>query len=373
MENNFEFWEDYLTKIKNKMCSICKEKEAIFIDLHIHSNYSADGKQTLKEIIKSTKKFGFDVISITDHDSIKVYDELFEIVKNGLTYPLIIPGVELTIDNSEYGNQCHILQLFINPKESNLMNNVIKNYNAMFKRSEIQFERLSENKAVQELISKNNIDLSYHEYIEYLNENHLVPEYDTLGSYLMNKFKEKNINTFEILNRLEHYNLFETNLDKKKYKEIRFNKLKNKYLKTKNNYFDSHLLMSMLAIKEIDDDWWDSPSCGSLSVNSYGQLKINEINNKYMTVWAHPTENKLCVVEKCIKKSKNIIGLEQNIRNRYENINNFNDLLEKNNLFRIFGSDSHDNSGEFYRDMLYYKIDSLYFMKNVLGVTNEKN
>ena len=47
--------------------------------------------------------------------------ELFEIVKNGLTYPLIIPGVELTIDNSEYGNQCHILQLFINPKESNLM------------------------------------------------------------------------------------------------------------------------------------------------------------------------------------------------------------------------------------------------------------
>ena len=33
----------------------------------------------------------------------------------------------------------------------------------------------------------------------------------------------------------------------------------------------------MLAIREIDDDWWEEPNCGSISVNSYGQLKLEDI------------------------------------------------------------------------------------------------
>ena len=37
----------------------------------------------------------------------------------------------------------------------------------------------------------------------------------------------------------------------------------------------------MLAVREVDDDWWPAPACGSLSVNSYGQLKPEEINEKY--------------------------------------------------------------------------------------------
>ena len=113
-ENNYEFWEEYLERLKIKIKELCLQKEKLHIDFHMHSNYSADGKQDLKQILKTTKQKGFDIIAITDHDSIDVYDELYNMVENKLTNPLIIPGVELTMDNKEYGNQCHLLQLFIN-------------------------------------------------------------------------------------------------------------------------------------------------------------------------------------------------------------------------------------------------------------------
>jgi hypothetical protein len=125
--NNYEFWEKYLKDVKSAVRKICREKSELHIDLHIHSNYSADGKQSLNQILETTKEKGFDIISITDHDTLKVYDELYEIVKNGITTPIIIPGIEFTVDNREYGNQCHMLQLFVNPKDPVILKDVSKN------------------------------------------------------------------------------------------------------------------------------------------------------------------------------------------------------------------------------------------------------
>ena len=358
MKNDYEFWNNYLINLKKELLNLCNIKKEIYVDLHIHSNYSADGKQSINEIIESTKNKKFDVIAITDHDTVDAYEEIFELVKNGFTKPLIIPGIEFTTDNREYGNQCHILQLFINPKDKILVKDVKKNHNAMFNRSKIQFQRLKENIAIQEVLKNNKLKISYKEYVRYIIENDMVPEYDTLCNYLMNKFKTKNITTFDILNLLEKYNRLDCYKDRKEYKLKRFNKLKEKYLNEEKNYFNTRFLLSMLAVREVDDDWWDKPSSGSLSVNSYGQLKIEEINTKFKTFFAHPTESKLNVVEKIIKQKTSIIGLEKNIRNKYENISNFNNLKIKNNLFVINGSDSHDNSLTFYEDMSFYKLDS---------------
>lgn len=357
-ENNYEFWEEYLERLKIKIKELCLQKEKLHTDFHMHSNYSADGKQDLKQILKTTKQKGFDIIAITDHDSIDVYDELYNMVKNKLTNPLIIPGVELTMDNKEYGNQCHLLQLFINPKDIELINDVNKNYQAMFKRSKIQFQRIKENKALQEIFKENNIKVSIKEFFKYLNNNNFVPEYDTLIFYIMDKLQEKGITTFNILNLLEKYNDEDIYVDRKKYKEVRYKKLKEKYKDVEENYYNSRFLLSMLAVREVDDDWWDKPSSGSLSVNSYGQMKVDEITNKYKIFFAHPTEKSLKTVEKIIKNNKNIIGLEENIRNKYENINNFYDIISKYNLLRIIGSDSHDNKCTYYKDMEYYLIDS---------------
>lgn len=372
MENSYNFWQKYLIKIKNKIIEMCANQEKFYVDFHIHSNYSSDGKQTIDEILNTTKAKGFNLISITDHDSLKAYDDIYELVKNGLTDPIIIPGIEFTIDNSEYRNQCHILQMFINPKDSNLIKNVKINYKASFNRSIIQFNRISENVALQKIINEKNINLSYLDYKKYLEKNNLLPEYGTLGKYLSQKLKNKRISNFQILDKLEEYNNYDCFEDRKNLKNIKFKKLREKYNCSDDDSFNSRFLLSMLAIREVDDDWWPSPSSGSLSVNSYGQLKLNELNTKFMTFWAHPTESKLDVVNKNIKLYRNIIGLEKNIRNQYNDLNNFYNILSTNNLFEIIGSDSHDSTCIYYEDMSFFEMDSKKLKMLVMEFVNQK-
>ena len=82
MENDYFFWNTYLKQTINKIDNMMKEKDIIYTDFHMHSDYSADGKQSLTQIIDRMRNLGMDIISITDHDSLSVYDELFEIMKN---------------------------------------------------------------------------------------------------------------------------------------------------------------------------------------------------------------------------------------------------------------------------------------------------
>lgn len=77
------------------------------LDLHIHSEYSDDGKGTPEEIINSVKKKGLNGIAITDHNNVKGGLE-------GLKYSsedfLVIPGIEISTSDG------HILAL--NVKEN---------------------------------------------------------------------------------------------------------------------------------------------------------------------------------------------------------------------------------------------------------------
>ena len=45
------------------------------IDLHVHTNYS-DGTWNLKKLLEEAEKAKIEVLSITDHDKVKVYKEL---------------------------------------------------------------------------------------------------------------------------------------------------------------------------------------------------------------------------------------------------------------------------------------------------------
>jgi len=356
--NNYEFWENYLKRIKKQIIKLTEEKETLKIDLHIHSIHSADGKQTIKAIIESTRKLGFDVISITDHDTLSAYDEIYEYVKNGDSNPIIVPGIEFTIDNCEYGNQCHMLQLFINPKDKVIMDDVKKNHQAMFNRSKIQFERLNDNLAAQEIFNNNDIKVSYDEYIEYLNTNNMVPEYDTIASYILEKLQEKGITVFDLLRLAEKYNELDCYQDRKQLKRESFKKTKEKYPEIVENFYSIRVLISTLAVRTVDDDWWGKPSSGSLSVNSYGQLRVEDINDKYDIYFAHPTESKLGIVDKIITSKKNIIGIELNIRNKYENISDFYSIIKKHNLLETIGSDSHDSTLSLYENLEFYNISS---------------
>lgn len=75
------------------------------IDLHMHSNFSDDRELTPQEIIDNAIKNGMDIISITDHNSIKANEIALEYVSGKkIRY---IPGIE--IDCQYNGLNLHLL------------------------------------------------------------------------------------------------------------------------------------------------------------------------------------------------------------------------------------------------------------------------
>lgn len=65
------------------------------IDLHTHTNYS-DGTWDLTILLLEANKAGVEVLSITDHDTLKAYEELGKISYKSLFKGKILPGVELS-------------------------------------------------------------------------------------------------------------------------------------------------------------------------------------------------------------------------------------------------------------------------------------
>ncbi|MCL1811186.1 MAG: CehA/McbA family metallohydrolase [Methanomassiliicoccaceae archaeon] len=60
-------------------------------DLHIHSNFSNDGKSTVEEIIEAAVEKGLGCIAITDHNSFEAYGLAKD---NGKV--IVIPGIEVS-------------------------------------------------------------------------------------------------------------------------------------------------------------------------------------------------------------------------------------------------------------------------------------
>jgi len=70
-----------------------------YIDLHLHSYYS-DGIYSPEELVKKAKKFGFSIISITDH---QVVDGIKEAIKFGKKYKIkVISGIEINTKFKNY-------------------------------------------------------------------------------------------------------------------------------------------------------------------------------------------------------------------------------------------------------------------------------
>lgn len=65
------------------------------IDLHTHTNFS-DGTWNSKEILEQAQTANIEVLSITDHDTIKVYKELENIDVKKYYTGKIIPGIEFS-------------------------------------------------------------------------------------------------------------------------------------------------------------------------------------------------------------------------------------------------------------------------------------
>lgn len=85
-------------------------------DLHIHSYYS-DGIYDVKKLVKYAKEKGLDIISLTDHDSVRgVKEAMDEGAKENLQ---VIPGIELSTYNN--GESVHVLGYFFNGIPQNIL------------------------------------------------------------------------------------------------------------------------------------------------------------------------------------------------------------------------------------------------------------
>lgn len=357
--NDYFFWKRYLNDILIKMEKLLQEKEFVYVDLHIHSNYSADSNQSLEEIIERAKNLKLDIISITDHDSIKVYDDLYNYLKdNKIDRPIIIPGIEFTIDNKDYGSQFHILQLMINPKSDEIINNVIYQEQANWIRIEKQFERLKKNKAIQHFLKKYNFNCTIEEYKEYLNKCYRpIPEYKTIMEYLQNKMKKYNITNWDILEQMKKWNNTDKCITRKKIKQDAYEKLLNKYIDNSLSEYNFRFFHCLLAVRGADDDFYPQYEImGDLSVNNYNELKLDELNRNNITIFAHPSENKLFLLEELLKLNDNICGMELNKRCKYSDIKLFNNELKKLKMIKIIGSDSHDIDSDLYDNIDFYKF-----------------
>ena len=76
-------------------------------NLHIHTTNS-DGTKTVSEINQLAQQFGFDLVAITDHDTVEAIDEI-----NALNTPIqFMIGVEMSCKYA--GEDIHILGYFGN-------------------------------------------------------------------------------------------------------------------------------------------------------------------------------------------------------------------------------------------------------------------
>ena len=353
MENYIEFWNEYNKYIVKKLADLLTQKRSFLrVDLHIHSKYSVDGFNGLYEKIKRAKENSFDIISITDHDSVDIYDELYSMISKKWIEdsPLIIPGVEYTVYYEKYNGLCHLLQYFINPKSEIVRDRLHTNKIAFAKRSKIQFDRIKSNAALQALFSENDIYVSYEDYMAFIKAE--IPDYGNLILYLYTKLSAKGIDVARV--KKEIYSMVDADTNIKR---------RDKYLLALKRFEKRHgndilvdgkstLLLPLLAPVGIDDEDYSDPPLGILTVNKYGQISLKDFNDMGLYVLAHPEVEQIDLLETDIPLNYPFIKAYEINKSNYRS--SIEDIKEKafiTNKFYTVGSDSHNIEDGLY-DML---------------------
>ena len=109
------------------------------IDLHVHTNYS-DGTWSVKKILEEAQKASIEVLSITDHDTVKAYKELENINYKKIFSGKIITGIEF---NTVYkGVFFHLLAYDFDYKKLNKW--IYRNYEIKKPNLKLEFELMIE-------------------------------------------------------------------------------------------------------------------------------------------------------------------------------------------------------------------------------------
>ena len=99
-------------------------------DLHIHTTAS-DGHSTPRQILKNAQEHNLEVISITDHDTIRGYQQAAEIADE---YDIkLLPGIEITSDFN--GRECHLLAYCFDPDHPQIRQLIVQHNKSRLERA----------------------------------------------------------------------------------------------------------------------------------------------------------------------------------------------------------------------------------------------
>lgn len=109
------------------------------IDLHMHTTYS-DGTDSLEELLKKVNDVNLEIISITDHNSCRAYDEMQSINVSDIYKGEIIAGTEIT---TTFDNRViEVLAYGFDYKKLGYHLNCFYDPNLVLERTQILYERL---------------------------------------------------------------------------------------------------------------------------------------------------------------------------------------------------------------------------------------
>lgn len=350
------FTEKYNDYILYRIKNLLNESKTVYkADLHIHSQYSPDGHGSLFEIINRTKNYNFDIISITDHDTVKIYDDLqkvqcFDVLNK---YPIIVPGVEFTSKCKNYEGLCHILKYFINLNSLEIRTIIKQNLHSFYERAFKQFERIDENDVLN-YYKDIGCYFDYNEYIWYVESKCSHPDYINLMEYIFMKLKNKGVLIKDVYNKV----FLMCQNDICKTRKIKWLASLNRYAGRKN-FEDPMTLLGILAPLGLDDDDFKMyKPLGSLSVNEYNNVSIEQVSKLFgLTVWAHPIINSIEKIDKSLWRKINIDGLEKNLCNWRVDFYDLKQYADVQGLFYTIGSDSHSCNDKSYENLDYYNWD----------------
>lgn len=107
-------------------------------DLHIHT-IASDGHSTPEQIIRNARKHKLEIISITDHDTIRGYQKAKAVAQK---YEItLLPGIEITSDFKE--RECHLLGYCFDPDHTGIKKMLVRHYHSRLKRGKWIVDQLS--------------------------------------------------------------------------------------------------------------------------------------------------------------------------------------------------------------------------------------
>lgn len=334
---------------------LLQNQETYRIDLHLHTEYSSDGVQTVSQAIKKAKEKHFDIISISDHDTIDAYEEIF---KNNLfsdaSLPIIIPGVEFTASFPEYCGRCHVLKYLYDINDMQFRNNLKQNIEAFNNRIKMWFESISKNLCLQYFFSIYDISCSEEQYRLYLSKHgNPIPDYANLMEYLFSLLKMHGIGVWDVYNKMVEINQNDPSDSRRYDMKQALNRFYQKYSQQdiNNNYRKLRPILAPLGI--IDTHYPEHDPLGSISVDEFGQVSIKSLVNSGANILAHPDADKLYI----IKQFAHIFdGLELNAHSAMDTNQKVNQVARDLSLVATCGSDKHVDTDEYYTDMDFYDI-----------------